>query len=74
MTTTPTVKPCPVRGCGATIRAGSPFCSPCWQRLPEYVRQGISGQFDYRGADAYREALDFLNQRGPLPPHWRESA
>lgn len=66
-------KPCPVAGCSALIRTSASLCSEDWQRTPDYLQRAIIGMDPTRaGAAAYREAIDYLNQRGPLTPHQRE--
>lgn len=61
-------KPCPVRGCGALIRAEYALCSECYKRLPGTIQQSAFFSDDVQWHKAILdEALDFLNARRPLP-------
>jgi len=63
-------KPCPVRGCGALIRAEYALCSECWRRLPHYVqRAGFFSEGTCWLKETYEEALAYLNKQPPLPTH-----
>lgn len=60
-------KPCPVRDCGALIKAEALVCLPDWHRLPLWARDDLTMLRETElGSDLHRRtiavALAYLNE------------
>lgn len=55
---------CGAPGCEARAAEGGPFCSTCWNRLPQTIRdelcQTVTRDPNPHYRDAYREAVRHL--------------